>query len=191
MKSYYFALLILFCILFAGKTNMLASDRYSMLNASVSQDSVKQKEAVDAAKRKADEDQKMKKEKKAAETRDPREAAFHDAVAEIETPVSGYSNSAIQPNASMKVQLDKKVEKLKSFPDIKIKVTGHTCDQGSEDVNKKIAQKRADAVKDYFISKGIDISRIKTDSKGKEEPIEANTSDTNRKLNRRVEFKVE
>ena len=77
---------------------------------------------------------------------------------------------------------------MKANTDIKIVVTGHTDNSGSEEYNTKLGQKRADAVKDHLVSVyGIDAGRITADSKGLSAPL---ANDANKALNRRVDFTV-
>jgi OOP family OmpA-OmpF porin len=67
-------------------------------------------------------------------------------------------------------------------------LSGHTDNVGSEEFNLKLSTKRAEAVKDYLINKGIAAERITAKGFGKTMPIAPNDTDQNRALNRRVEF---
>ena len=75
-------------------------------------------------------------------------------------------------------------------PSIKIQITGHTDDVGSESDNLALSQARADAVREALIAKGIDEDRITAVGKGESEPIADNTSEEGRAQNRRTEFLV-
>jgi outer membrane protein OmpA-like peptidoglycan-associated protein len=90
-----------------------------------------------------------------------------------------------------RVQRDRLVtvaQAMKANTDIKIVVTGHTDNTGSEDYNTKLGQKRADAVKDHLVSVyGIDAGRITAESKGLSAPL---ANEANRGMNRRVDFSV-
>lgn len=87
-------------------------------------------------------------------------------------------------------ELDKIVGVMQEHPELKLEVVGHSCNLGTENVKRKIAQQRADIVKNYLISKGIDTSRVSSSGNSDKEPIVPNNSEENRKKNRRVEFKV-
>jgi outer membrane protein OmpA-like peptidoglycan-associated protein len=77
---------------------------------------------------------------------------------------------------------------MKANPDIKITVTGHTDNSGSEDYNTKLGQRRADAVKDHLVDTyGISADRITAESKGLSAPL---ANDKNKSLNRRVDFSL-
>ena len=71
-----------------------------------------------------------------------------------------------------------------------IEIQGHTDNTGKAEVNKKISQQRADAVKKYLEKKGVDADRMTAVGYGQEEPIADNKTAAGRQKNRRVEFKI-
>jgi OmpA-OmpF porin, OOP family len=74
--------------------------------------------------------------------------------------------------ADGKAELDDAAEKIKAYPDIQLLlVTGHTDRIGSEAYNQKLSERRANQVRDYLISKGVDTSRLQAIGKGESEPI--------------------
>jgi outer membrane protein OmpA-like peptidoglycan-associated protein len=79
---------------------------------------------------------------------------------------------------------------LNENPTITISIQGHTDDQG--DVNKNIAlsQNRANAVKEYLISLGIDSNRLEAIGYGSSKPKVTNDTEENRKMNRRTDFYI-
>jgi OmpA-OmpF porin, OOP family len=79
---------------------------------------------------------------------------------------------------------------MKERPSIKVKITGHTDNVGSDPANMALSVRRADAVKAYLVNKGIDPSRLPTEGKGESSPIDSNDTDTGRARNRRIEFSV-
>ena len=93
--------------------------------------------------------------------------------------------------------------KAKSFPlldeiaaifiensDYIIEVQGHTDNTGKAEMNKTISEKRAQAVKDYMVKKGVDASRMTAIGYGQDQPIADNNTKAGRQKNRRVEFKI-
>jgi OmpA-OmpF porin, OOP family len=84
--------------------------------------------------------------------------------------------------------LDAVADVLRTTPNIKIDVQGHTDNKGAADYNKKLSDRRAASVKKYLVGKGIDASRLVSHGYGAEQPIVPNTNDQNRALNRRVQF---
>jgi outer membrane protein OmpA-like peptidoglycan-associated protein len=101
-----------------------------------------------------------------------------------------YIVDSVNPTSSMLTELDKKVDILKKYPALHIICTGYTCNLGAEDFNNFIGLKRAEAMRSYFVQRGIDGNRIEVKSGGHHNPIAPNDSDANRKKNRRVEISV-
>jgi OOP family OmpA-OmpF porin len=79
---------------------------------------------------------------------------------------------------------------MQGQPTMRVKVNGHTDSTGSAAFNMSLSQKRADAVKRYFVAKGIDAARITAKGYGEAYPITSNLNNAGRALNRRVEFEV-
>jgi outer membrane protein OmpA-like peptidoglycan-associated protein len=87
--------------------------------------------------------------------------------------------------------LDEIVRLLKANPDIKkLNIEGHTDDRGALEMNMKLSQDRADSVKAYLTSHGIDEGRLEAHGFGPSKPIESNATDAGRQKNRRVEFHI-
>jgi outer membrane protein OmpA-like peptidoglycan-associated protein len=86
--------------------------------------------------------------------------------------------------------LDKAVQVLKDFPDVRLEVQGHTDNVASAAYNKDLSQRRAESVRNYMISKGIDASRLTAVGYGLEVPIADNKTAAGRAKNRRTEFKL-
>lgn len=80
------------------------------------------------------------------------------------------------------------VDILQKNPDMKIRIEGHTDNIGSMEYNIDLSQKRAQAVKDYLVGKGIDESRIFIMGFGYKMPIASNDTEEGRAMNRRAEI---
>ena len=104
--------------------------------------------------------------------------------------INNYGLSVVTLNAVQKKNLNSYIDQMKREPGITVHITGHTCDIGSDAINMQIGQERADLAKDYMVEEGISPSRIKTFTMGKNKPAVPNTSDANRKANRRLEIDV-
>jgi outer membrane protein OmpA-like peptidoglycan-associated protein len=94
-----------------------------------------------------------------------------------------------------KTLLDKDVQVLKENPETDVRMAGYTSAQGTEDSNQKLSEKRANAVRDYLIEKGIAPGRITTIGYGRTRPAvyEVTPGDINTKeakANMRVLFEV-
>ena len=90
--------------------------------------------------------------------------------------------------ASARQMLDEAVEVLKVNPDVNVEVQGHTDNVGDPDYNVGLSERRANAVRDYMISKGIPSSRLRAKGYGMTRPHFSNDSEQGRALNRRVEL---
>ncbi|HWJ29105.1 MAG TPA: OmpA family protein, partial [Flavisolibacter sp.] len=108
----------------------------------------------------------------------------------LKTPIRFYKVGDTTLSPSSKAQADSLAEIMRKYPGMNILIEGHTCDLGGDTINRKIGLARANALVQYLLQKGIDGSRMHAKSKGAEDPIVPNTSEANRKQNRRVVIKV-
>jgi len=83
--------------------------------------------------------------------------------------------------------LNKVGQVLDDWPAAKVEIGGHTDSQGSDSFNKSLSLKRANAVKSYLTTAGIDASRLTPKGLGATQPIASNDSALGRAANRRVE----
>jgi outer membrane protein OmpA-like peptidoglycan-associated protein len=90
-------------------------------------------------------------------------------------------------------ELRKMAEIIKKYPTMKITIAGHTDDGNGESAKKllKLSDRRAEAVKNYFVTRGVSAERIQTVGYGKERPLAPNKTDDDRQKNRRVEFIID
>jgi outer membrane protein OmpA-like peptidoglycan-associated protein len=86
--------------------------------------------------------------------------------------------------------LDKAVEVLKKFPQVRIEISGHTDSKGDYAHNMDLSQRRAESVRKYLIENGIEESRMETRGAGPNEPIATNDTAEGRAENRRIEVKI-
>lgn len=78
---------------------------------------------------------------------------------------------------------------LQSNPDVRVKIIGHTDNDGDVTTNITLSKKRAEAVRAFLISEFlVNASRLETDGKGASEPVASNTTPAGKAQNRRVEF---
>ena len=99
-----------------------------------------------------------------------------------------FDKSVLKPEAKSK--LDDLVGKLKGINLEVIIAVGHTDGIGSDAYNNKLSVRRAEAVKAYLVSKGIEPNRVYTEGKGKKQPVADNKTAEGRAKNRRVEIEV-
>lgn len=99
---------------------------------------------------------------------------------------TGSSKLLSKSNAS----LNGVVEVLNANPSYNVDIDGHTDSTGSAELNQKLSEARANSVKQYLISKGIDESRLVATGYGQDKPIADNGTAAGRAKNRRVEMKL-
>ena len=87
-------------------------------------------------------------------------------------------------------ELDRLVDLLRDVPSLKIEISGHTDNIGSQSFNQLLSQRRADEVVKYLITKGVDHSRLVSKGYGQDKPVESNNSEEGRAANRRTEFEI-
>ncbi len=88
------------------------------------------------------------------------------------------------------VELNKILQFMNENLNLRIEISGHTDNVGSDAINQKLSENRAKAVVNYLTSKGIDPSRLISKGYGKTQPIATNNNEEGRALNRRTEFKI-
>ncbi len=99
------------------------------------------------------------------------------------------SNSAELKESSYS-ELDRVVKLMTDNPDIKIEISAHTDNAGSDAYNLRLSKRRANSVMSYMLEKKITTSRMISQGYGESKPIYANDTDENKAMNRRVELKI-
>lgn len=94
------------------------------------------------------------------------------------------------PRAETLFILDNAAKAMQADPSLNLTIEGHTCDIGTAEYNVALAERRAGAVRDYFVNRGIAASRLRTTSYGEDDPEHANAHEDTRRLNRRVALVV-
>ena len=99
-----------------------------------------------------------------------------------------FDKSVLKPEG--KAKLDDLVGKVKDINLEVIIAVGHTDSVGADAYNQKLSVRRAEAVKAYLVSKGIEKNRVYTEGKGEKQPVADNKTSEGRAKNRRVEIEV-
>lgn len=101
-----------------------------------------------------------------------------------------YAKATLRPQS--KAELDRLAAILKEeYPNMKIQINAHTDSDGTDEYNKDLSKRRAQAVVDYLVKeKGIDPKRLKSEGFGETQPIDTNDTPEGKQNNRRTEFEV-
>ena len=113
----------------------------------------------------------------------------------IEVLKTAFDNLEFETNKdiifeSSKPSLNELAEVLKKKTTWKLEIAGHTDNVGDDNLNLVLSKKRAEAVKAYLISQGVDEARLITKYFGETKPIASNDNPEGRQKNRRVEMKI-
>ncbi|MFC2124623.1 OmpA family protein [Bacteroidota bacterium] len=98
-------------------------------------------------------------------------------------------NSSVLHNESIP-ELNRLVQTVRLYPDMKIEVSGHTDSVGDEGSNLRLSENRAKSVSKFLVENKIATSRIETIGYGESKPIADNSTEEGRRINRRVEFQI-
>jgi OOP family OmpA-OmpF porin len=99
-----------------------------------------------------------------------------------------FDKSVLKPEG--KAKLDDLAGKVKAINLEVVIAIGHTDSIGSDAYNQKLSVRRAESVKAYLVSKGVEPNRIYTEGKGEKQPVASNKTKEGRQKNRRVEIEV-
>ena len=94
--------------------------------------------------------------------------------------------AVIRPN--FRSALDNFAQSLQQNPSTTVTIVGHTDSTGSPAVNEPLSLQRADATRDYLVTRGVAANRFQIDGRGAREPVANNDTDAGRARNRRVEI---
>jgi OOP family OmpA-OmpF porin len=98
------------------------------------------------------------------------------------------NKAVLKPEA--KAKLDDLASKIKAITLEVIIAVGHTDSDASDAYNQKLSVKRAEAVKAYLVTKGIEANRVYTEGKGEKQPVADNKTKEGKAKNRRTEIEV-
>ena len=99
-----------------------------------------------------------------------------------------FDRYSLRPDATR--ALDETISGLQKDPLARIQIEGHTCNIGTAEYNLALGERRANAVRDYFVGRGISADRLQSVSYGEERPKHDNAREETRRLNRRAALVV-
>ncbi|QQS50767.1 MAG: PD40 domain-containing protein [Bacteroidota bacterium] len=101
-----------------------------------------------------------------------------------------FDTDSYQLKPASAFELNKVLQMLVENPTLRIEISGHTDNQGSETYNQQLSEKRASSVRDYLVSKGISQIRLSVHGYGFSQPVDSNDTPEGRANNRRTELKI-
>lgn len=107
----------------------------------------------------------------------------------LEDLAFGSGQADLRPDAE--AHMGKLVQFVQSKPDKRIRIEGHTDSSGGAAINQALSLRRAQAVRDALVAKGVDASRIEVAGVGSAQPVAPNSTAEGRARNRRVEVILE
>ena len=112
-----------------------------------------------------------------------------------EPPTTEFGTIYFESNATVPLDIEAaKLEKIMVFAKENstshIRITGHSDNVGSREVNIRVSRKRAEQIRDYLVAKGIKLRRIEVVAMGPDRPIANNETSEGRRKNRRVEIEM-
>jgi peptidoglycan-associated lipoprotein len=127
----------------------------------------------------------MDRERMAREAAERARAVAADLVAVINFD---YDQAAVR--SADQATLDRKAAVLVANPNVKLRISGHADERGSDEYNLALGNRRAAAAKRYLQNKGVDASRLEVISFGEERPANPGSDENAYAQNRRDEFEV-
>jgi outer membrane protein OmpA-like peptidoglycan-associated protein len=122
----------------------------------------------------------------------PQKAAAPPAIPQGKEPLVLQGVNFISGKATLTpssaATLDNVAASMKQYPDVKVEIGGHTDSVGSDEMNQKLSEARAETVKQYLVSQGVSASRLTTRGYGESKPIGDNSTPEGRAMNRRIEL---
>jgi len=112
----------------------------------------------------------------------------YKAIMELKGVNFDYNIHALRQDAFP--MLNEAVAILKSHPEVKVEIAGHTDYNNSDAFNQRLSERRAKAVMDYLVSEGVASARLTAKGYGESQPVADNTTEAGQARNRRVELRV-
>jgi peptidoglycan-associated lipoprotein len=110
------------------------------------------------------------------------------AISQLQTVYFDFDRYDLKPEARQ--ILDSNAEFLAANPAIRVLIEGHCDERGTTEYNLHLGQRRADAVREYLVSKGVPAERLETISYGEERPMDPGRSEASWAKNRRAQFQI-
>ena len=136
------------------------------------------------------EEERLAREREALRRRQVAQRCQEELNRTAENGTVGFETGSDKLTRESEQTLDTLIAVWRGCPDARIEIGGHTDSVGSEERNLDLSQRRAQAVADYFVARGVPGDSLVARGYGEARPRVPNTSARNRARNRRIEFNV-
>lgn len=127
---------------------------------------------------------------KALESINLDEVRATDIATALNLQIINFASASNEIPKANKLVLEKAAVLINRTPDIHLTVKGYTDSVGNAASNKELSRKRAQAVVDYLVAKGVDPNKLRAQGYGQENPVADNSTSEGQFKNRRIEFEV-
>jgi len=129
--------------------------------------------------------------KHSEEVREIRLMEFRKKLNSISNGLDNYSVTQMAPSDSARENLDTAAVLLNDYPDLRLRIIGHSCDLGNHETNVRSGRQRAESARNYLTQvKGVDASRLEIQSRADFEPVVPNKDEVSRRKNRRIQLEI-
>src|SRR5690606_22329071 len=147
-------------------------------------------DSIEAARRAEEERRRLEEERRRAEEEARRAEEEARRAREILAEMVHFDFDKYDIRPSDQETLRRKAAVLRANPDVRVRIVGHADERGSDEYNLALGLRRANAVRDFLVSLGLDASRFETASMGEEQPLIRESNERAWAMNRRGEFHV-
>lgn len=147
-------------------------------------------DSIEAARRAEEERRRLEEERRRAEEEARRAEEEARRAREILAEMVHFDFDKYDIRPSDQETLRRKAAVLRANPDVRVRIVGHADERGSDEYNLALGLRRANAVRDFLVSLGLDASRFETASMGEEQPLIRESNERAWAMNRRAEFHV-
>jgi peptidoglycan-associated lipoprotein len=149
------------------------------------QDSIRRAQEEEERRRR-DEEERMRRERESASER----ARTAEELRGVLAAVINFDFDRSDIRSGDAATLDRKVAILLANPNVRVRISGHCDERGSDEYNLALGNRRATSTKQYLTSHGVDAGRIETVSFGEERPVASGHDEGSWAQNRRAEFEI-
>jgi len=125
------------------------------------------------------------------EERETRITEFRKKLNSANNGLDNYGVTQMIPSDSAKERLDTAAGLLRDYPDLRLRIIGHSCDLGNHETSMMSGSQRAESARNYLVNvKGVNASRLDIQSRADREPVVPNKDEESRRKNRRIQLEI-